>query len=137
MSRYWTDGRDAVEQLPLTPGDRVKLYPDGRCWWTVQAVTEHFAACVQSAPFKPKGTLQYTVLDWRNGVRGPCDLIGQGYGDGSYSPAECERMLAEFEHPRPGDGFDWEPLAVSQRNWVRLRVLDHRPIEAASGDRSP
>ena len=124
MSYYRTDGRDAVERLPLQPGDRVKLAPDGRLWWTVQAVSEHFAACVRQAPFEPRGVLQYTVLDWRNGVRGPCNLIGQGYGDGSYSPEECDRMLADFEHPRGDD--DWPPLEVSQRNWVRLRVLDHR-----------
>lgn len=131
MSRYFTDGRGAVEQQPLTPGDRVKLWPDGRRWWTVQAVSEHFAACVQQVPFEERGTLQYTVLDWRNGVRGPCDLIGQGYGDGSYSPLECERMLSEFEDPRSGGDFDWQPLAVSQRNWVRLEVLDHRPAAGA------
>jgi hypothetical protein len=129
MSYYATDGRDAVEQLDLQPGERVKLAPDGRRWWTVQATSEHFAACVRQVAFEPAGTLEYTVLDWRNGVRGPCDLVGQGYGDGSYSPAECDRMLAEFESPRGEDSWG---LAVSQRNWVRLQVLDRRPVAVAT-----
>lgn len=124
MSYYATDGSGAVEHLDLKVGQRIKLRDGGPRWWTVQAVSEHFAACVQQVPFQPKGVLQYTVLDWRNGVRGPCDLVGQGYGDGSYTPAECAEMLADFEgvpggHRRP----EW-PLAVSQRNWVRLVVMD-------------
>ena len=56
-----------------------------------------------------------SVLDWRNGVRGPCNLIGQGYGDASYSEAECVEMLGRFES---GD------LEVSQRNWVPIRFTD-------------
>ncbi|MCW2632069.1 MAG: hypothetical protein JWR88_1031 [Pseudonocardia sp.] len=95
-------------------GDRVRLDPDPRRWWTVQAVSPHFAVCVQQVPFKPKGTLRYTVLDWRNSVRGPCDLIGQGYGDGSYSEQECVAMLAEFESGE---------LEVSYRNRVPLLVV--------------
>jgi hypothetical protein len=129
--RYFEDGRDGVEQLELTIGDRLKLEPDARRWWTVQAVSEHFAACVRQAPFEAAGVLEYTVLDWRNGVRGPCDLIGQGYGDGSYSGAECDRMLAEFEQPRDGDSWG---LQVSQRNWTRLRVLERRPAIVGGGE---
>lgn len=130
MGFYFADGRHAVEQMVLHPGDRVKLYPDARRWWTVQAVSQNFAACVRQAPFQPAGVLEYTVLDWRNGVRGPCNLTGQGFGDGTYSAAECERMLVEFERPWTDDVY---PLEVSQRNWVRLEVLERRPL-AAAGD---
>lgn len=112
MSRYPRNGSSAVEQLPLVVGQRVKLDVDHR-WWTVQAVTENFAAATRKAAFRPAGTRCYTVLDWRNGVRGPCDLIGQGWGDGTYTEEQCAEMLAGFE---AGD------LAVSQRNWVPLQV---------------
>jgi hypothetical protein len=145
-------GDKPVEQIPLKPADRIRLGDGGRNWWTVQAVSEHYTACVQQAPFKPKGTLQYTVLDWRNGVRGPCDLVGQGYGDGSYSPDECAEMLADFEYvteedpayiaakaaadARGADHFGWTAarvgLAVSQRNWVRLVVLAVESVLKAS-----
>lgn len=113
MSRYPAN-RAAVEKVPLVVGQRVKL-DDDRRWWTVRAVTRHFTAATRQAPFRPAGTNWYTVLDWRNGVRGPCDLIGQAWGDGSYSETECAAMLAEFEK---------EKLQVSQRNWVPLIIAD-------------
>lgn len=123
------DGSSAVEQLPLQPGDRVRLDPDGRRWWTVQAVSEHFAACVRQAAFEPAGVLEYTVLAWRNGVRGPCNLIGQGFGDGTYSPDECAEMLSLFEGPRPDEDGVGAELEVSQRNWVPLNVTARREAD--------
>ena len=110
-TRYRTDGSGAVLARPLVVGERLKFDGD-RLWWTVRAVTEHFAALTRPAAFHPAGTRCYTVLDWRNGVRGPCDRIGQGWGDGSYTEAECAEMLTEFE---AGD------LEVSQRNWVPIK----------------
>ncbi len=110
--RYRRDGSGAVEQVPLAVGQRLKLAGDRR-WWTVQAVTAHFAALTRQAEFHRAGVRCYTVLDWRNGVRGPCGLIGQGWGDGSYSEVECAAMLAEFE---AGE------LEVSQRNWVHIEL---------------
>lgn len=122
----------------LAVGDRIKLAPDARLWWRVQAVSQNFAACVQQVPFAPKGTLRYTVIDWRKGIRGPCNLVGQGYGDGSYSEAVCAEMLTEFEnydrlqaeydkHPT-GESFsvDYHALEISHRNNVPLRVLEVR-----------
>jgi len=111
-SRYRRDGSGAVPPRPLIVGERVKLAGDWR-WWTVRAVSENFVALTRQADFQPAGTRCYAVLDWRNGVRGPCDLIGQGYGDGSYSETECTEMLAKFE---AGE------LNVSQRNWVAIEI---------------
>lgn len=124
--------------MSLSVGDRVKLAPDTRRWWRVQAVSENFTACVRQLEFQKKGTLCYTVLDWRNGVRGPCNLVGQGWGDGSYTEAECAEMLIDFEnHDRMqaefakhsvGESFsvDYHALEVSHRNRVPLRVLEVR-----------
>lgn len=120
---------------PLKVGERVKLAPDTRRWWRVQAVSENFVACVRQAEFQKKGTLCYTVLDWRSGVRGPCNLVGQGWGDGSYSEAECQELLAGFEafgtvahalaEAPPGKlvTYDVVELEVSHRNRVPLDVL--------------
>ncbi len=113
----------AVTPRPLKVGDRVKFIGDRR-WWTVRAVSEHFAALVRQVEFRPAGTLYYTVLDWRNGVRGPCNLSGQGYGDGSYSEAECARLLAEFE---AGD------LEVSHRNNVAIKFADEPAAQGSTG----
>lgn len=124
-----------MEPLDLKVGDRVKL--DGnRLSWEIRAVSEHFAVAVRNTKHGPS----YTVLDWRNGVRGPCDLIGQGYGDGTYSYEQCAEMLKDFEYDHTTDPafqeakakaeaegsnrWTWKPerfqLHVSQRNWVDL-----------------
>jgi hypothetical protein len=100
-----------VAPIPLEVGDRVTLLDGGTHRWDVRAVTEHFAALTRRMP---NGATQYTVLDWRNGVRGPCNLIGQGYGEGTYDDLECAAMLAEFED---------DDLEVSYRNRVALDVV--------------
>lgn len=121
MSGYRADGSGAVPVRPLELGERVKFHGDRR-WWTVQALSPNYAVLVRQVAFQPAGTLCYTVLDWRNGVRGACNLIGQGYGDGSYSRAQCTQMLARFEARQ---------LDVSQRNWVRIRFADDKPAAPA------
>ena len=133
-----------VAPIKINVGDRVLLGGDDR-WWTVRAVSPNFVACVRQRPFKPKGELLYTVLDWRNGVRGPCNLIGQGYGDGTYSEEECAEMLVGFEYDYQTDpnyieaqrafeageaetaswpSPDIPELEISHRNQVPLVVID-------------
>lgn len=106
-----------MDPVPLTVGAQVTLDDDHE--WTVKAVTEHFAALTRNR-FDSMGEVFdlepfYTVLDWRNGYRGPCNLIGQSWGDGTYSEAECAAMLAEFE---AGE------LEISHRNWVRIKFAE-------------
>lgn len=107
-----------VEPLPLTLGMRVRCGGD-RWRWTVQAVSEHFAVLVRQVEFRPRGTLCYAVVDWRNGVRGPCNLVGQGWGDGTYTLEQCASLLAAFEG---ADEHLLQPLEVSHRNRVPIDV---------------
>jgi hypothetical protein len=111
----------SVAPLPLTLGQQLHLAGDPRSW-TVRSVSEHFAALTRPVADQDwaalpeehyflEGEVLYTVLDWRNGVRGPCNLSGQGWGHGTYSEAECAAMLAEFESGE---------LEVSHRNQVRI-----------------
>ncbi|GAA0493734.1 hypothetical protein Ade02nite_21210 [Paractinoplanes deccanensis] len=118
----------SVTQMPLEVGQQLTFAGDPHPW-TVKAISENFAALTRPvvaddcddyrredwAEFHSgdleDGTL-YTVLDWRNGVRGPCNLVGQGWGDGTYTEAECAAMLAEFESGE---------LEVSHRNRVRIK----------------
>lgn len=152
MSHYPSDGSWAVEPTPMSVEDRVRFDGD-RYWWTVAAVSAHFVALVRQAAFRPKGNIVYTVVDWRHGVRGPCNLLGQGYDiDGADPASACERMLAGFEYDPDRDpaqvaareaalaaGRDsWsaprrENLSVSQRNWVRIEVVEHLPAGALTG----
>jgi hypothetical protein len=111
-----------VQPAPLTVGQQILLAGDPHPW-TVKATTENFAALTRQMTVQERmefdtlfgerrDEVLYTVLDWRNGVRGPCNLSGQGYGDGDYTEAECAQMLAEFE---AGE------LEVSHRNQVPIR----------------
>lgn len=138
--------QDPVDPVPLDVGDKVRLDGETRTdwWWEVRAVSEHFAVCVHQAEFQPMGTIVYTVLDWRNGVRGPCNLLGQGYGDGSYDQENCRLMLADFEYGRELHEQDEdEPpyrisIEVSHRNRVPLKVLDvQHSVEEPCDTRSP
>jgi hypothetical protein len=127
-------GSRMMQPRPLQTGEPVMLagYQNP---WTVKATSEHFAVLTRPvtdtdrAAFRADqqedtwqeelpGDVFYTVLDWRNGVRGPCNLIGQSYGSGDYTAAECAAMLAEFE---AGD------LEVSHRNWVPIEFADEAP----------
>lgn len=125
------DGRWAMQPRTFEIGQQVTL-DDGH-EWAVRAVSPNFAALIRpitdadhrehrewqeenDLPDEDlEGDVFYTVLDWRNGLRGPCNLIGQSYGDGSYSGVDCAAMLAEFE---AGE------LEISHRNWVRIRFAD-------------
>lgn len=138
-------------KLEVELGDRIKFHGE-RLLWTVQAVSENFVAVVRQTPFEPKGYLQYSVIDWRNGVRGPCNMVGQGYGDGTYTVEECTAMLKQFEFDPQTDPArvaalaagrtSWVPtewhLEVSHRNRVRIHIdaingeLVVRDMEAAS-----
>ncbi|MFD6517318.1 hypothetical protein [Rhodococcus sp. NPDC060176] len=62
-----------------TVGERIVLTGDSKKKWTVRAQTENFTVLTRQADFKPKGTLSYTVIDWRKKIRGPANTIGQGW----------------------------------------------------------
>lgn len=104
-------------KLEVELGDLMTL-AGHRNRWTVQAVSENFVAIVQQAPFEPKGTLQYSIIDWRNGLRGPCDMVGQSYGDGSYSTEDCAAMLEQFEWDPLKDPAYLEAQARGEHRWI-------------------
>lgn len=84
-------------QASLPPvGSKVKLTRDGRRWWDVRCADERFAILTRQAEFKPKGEVAYTILDLEEGVRGPCNLIGQGW-DMYMSDDACARLLHELQ----------------------------------------
>lgn len=87
-------------------GDKLVFTPTSGRWpWTVRARNDRFIVATTPWPFKTKGTLAYTVVDltgWqdkqRNGqghgvVRSSLDIIGGGWGDGSYDDAQCQEIL--------------------------------------------
>ncbi|OKH71780.1 hypothetical protein EB73_09875 [Mycobacterium sp. SWH-M3] len=107
-----------VEPMPaaaMAVGQRVRLGRE-RQWWSVRGVAgEEVVVLTRQAPFRRRGALEYTVLDWRSGVRGPVNVIGQGWGVDT--DEQCQE-LAELVR-----GERW---LVSMRNWLPIDVTDVR-----------
>jgi hypothetical protein len=111
----------------IKPGTRIRFDPQGgKWWWTVKARDERFIIATQQEPFRPKGTLRYTVVDltgWTYTynfvspgiVRSSINLAGGGYGEGVFDVAECERMLEEL---RSGE------LELSTRRVRSVRAIE-------------
>lgn len=102
-----------------TVGDRVK-FDDDRFLWDVIAVSEHFTALTRKAPFR-RNTLRYTVIDWEQGIRGPANLVGTGWGDGTSTAVQCQQMLTEFENHLTDDLAAVEARAAGLTQWKRSR----------------
>ena len=124
----------------LAIGDRVRFaypYSEVRHWWTVRAGDERYTVLTRQADFKPKGTLFYTIIDRERGVRGPCDLLGQGWDVTAHGG--CESLLRSLQWAekvkeivsREGSYEEGDddpiPVEVSYRNNVPIDIAEHRP----------
>ncbi len=96
----------------IKPGTRIK-FTDDRCRWQVRATSENFAVCTRQADFRPRGELFYTVVDFRQNIRGPVNVIGQGWK--TETDEECRELVELVEAGK------W---AVSHRNRVALSIED-------------
>lgn len=92
---------------------RVKFPETGERWWTVRALHGDFVVVTQQVPFEKKGILRYSVLDLQQGVRGPCNLVGQGWS-GIDTDRGC-RTLAR--------AMSLGVVSVSGRNNVLIRPV--------------
>lgn len=81
---------------PPPVGTQVRLTGDGRRWWDVRIADERFAILTRQAEFRPTGQVCYTILDVREGVRGPCNLIGQGWS-ATMADEECRKLLSALQ----------------------------------------
>lgn len=102
--------------IKLDNGQKVKFANDKK-WWTVRATdAERFVVLTRQADFKPKGTSYYTIIDWDRDLRGPCNLIGQGWGVDE--PNGCEDLLKALR------GEDEFLVEVSYRNNVDIDIRE-------------
>lgn len=136
---------------PLPPvGSRVKLTRDGRRWWDVRAADDRFAILTRQADFRPKGEVCYTILDAVEGIRGPCDLIGQSWHE-TMPDESCAELLTELQMSAKVDTwnvgdhtFDVEAIVgdrghwvgISHRNRVRLDIGEIQPPEVFQDPKS-
>jgi hypothetical protein len=130
---------------------QVKFEGDRR-WWSVRAEDDRFTVLTRQANFRKKGVLCYTIIDRGRGVRGPCNLIGQGYGDGTYDDAQCAEILAGLrlhadqdrwlhEHRNDPDGEHFQPIeGMTGRRIIWPAELDPEgiyPIEVSYRNNVP
>lgn len=114
----------------LKVGDVLTLREGHGYEWTVQATNDFFTV-LTTPDTTGRSEYAYTVIDWEQGIRGPCNLIGQGWNIHTDTIREdCESLLAAFcydptndpEYANPG----WFPplsVEISHRNNVDLVIL--------------
>lgn len=115
-------------------GSRVKLTSDGPRWWDVRCADDRFAILTRQAEFKPKGEVCYTILDIEQGVRGPCNLIGQGWHETMPDEA-CRELLEELQIGakvnawNAGDhSFDIDAVLGDRASWVEISHRNRVPL---------
>lgn len=98
-------------------GDKI-YFAEERYPYTVQACDERFLICTK--PFNLQHTVQYTIVDLEEGIRG-ADNYWKWGGYVDYKDRnECERMLKALN----GDCDDQDkPVMISHRNWVGLDIV--------------
>ncbi len=121
----------------LNVGDRVRFaIPTSEAgrWWTVRAGDARYTVLTRQREFRAAGELLYTIIDRQRGVRGPCNLSGQGWD--VEEPGGCEALLRALQHQDERHAIlelDGGPLAydepaveVSYRNNLPVRITDHQ-----------
>lgn len=85
-------------------------FADEKRPYVVRARSDRYLVCTK--PYNLKRTTLYTIVDLRERVRGPENLV---FGMGAETREHCEAMIARLHDPT-------EPSDVSWRNRVELRV---------------
>lgn len=120
----------------LTKGTQVQLGQGTRskAWWKVQNADERFSILTRPRSSAGKGS-EYTIIDRVRGVRGPCDLIGQGWDVDAENG--CEKLLralnfhlevaARLEAGEQRVVMTEISTEVSHRNNVPIEILQTKP----------
>lgn len=106
---------------------QVKFAGDRR-WWTTRAEDDRFAILTRQAAFEPEGIVCYTIVDKHAGHRGPCNLIGQGWGfERDTLDEDAAKLLAALQ---PDSGYYGHemPLEISYRNRVATVITATRTV---------
>ena len=98
-------------------GDKIYFAEEKRPY-TIQACDERYIICTK--PFNPKHTIQYTIVDLKDEIRG-ADNYWKWGGFVEYKDRkECERMLRALH----GDCDEQDrPVMISPSNWIDLNIV--------------
>ena len=122
-----------AEKVQIEVGDKIRFAPNGgRRWWTVRDRDDRFIVATCQAPFQPKGTLWYTVVDltgWQdkryngagNGiVRSSLNTLGGGWDLDNDGAAEIIPGLTsgrwELSHRRVVNVWSIERRTPAERS---------------------
>lgn len=107
---------------PYRVGDKL-WFREERLGYTVQAADGRFLVC--NKPFNARKTFLYCVVDMREQVRGPEDLI---FGFGAETKKQCQEMLKRFQSGesevsrRRGIALDIERFQLQGRGKNHARI---------------
>jgi len=99
--------------IPLDAGGRIRFGIEPRRPYIVRAISEHFVICTRPSDFATTGDFVYTVIDWRNGIRGPINVIG--HSPDVSTDEQCRDLLHDLEASR---------REISHHNRIQLDILD-------------
>jgi hypothetical protein len=117
----------------LHPGAQVRLGQGTRpkAWWTVRESDGRFAVLTRPASNKARGS-EYTIIDSVRELRGPCDLIGQGWDVDA--EGGCTKLLralnfnleveARLDAGEKSVRMTETSTEVSHRNNVPIEILE-------------
>ena len=101
----------------LSKGDRIRLN-NTHPIWTVQAISPHHAILIKPAPFKPKGSINYTILNLDTMIAGPANTLGNEYKLLPDTDTESQHLLQRVEDP------DDETM-ISHRKHQHVTINQH------------
>lgn len=100
-------------------GDKIWFAEEKRPY-KIQACDERFLVCTK--PFNPRHTVQYTLVDLNEEIRG-ADNYWKWGGYFEYETSDgCERALRALNGDLPDED---KPFGISRRNVVELNIVRH------------
>jgi hypothetical protein len=101
----------------LQHGSRVRTARGNRrTWWTVQAASDRYAVMTKQAPFEPACTVQYSIIDFDENIRGATNFVGNSWDMQSRGPYIGSRALHAALHAGA--------VEISHRNRIRLDIVE-------------
>ena len=88
-------------------GDKIKFLEEKQKY-TIRAIGKRYAICTKL--FNPKKTILYTVVDFRNNIRGRENIV---FEFGAESDKQCLEMLERLES---------NETEISRRNYIKLNI---------------
>lgn len=123
-----------LEGLELQDHLRLNFGGHENRWGTIRALDERFVILTRQAAFKSKGQSEYTIIDWERALRGPSNLLGQGWDVDE--PGGCQALLRALNYELEVRGrleageskvvLEGKSCEVSYRNNVAIEILEHK-----------